>query len=263
MPRRQSRKFGFELELNSSLPRNVLFNAVQAAASSQRMRYGTIESARIWTIKTDSSCGWELTSPALLANNTNFEKVRQFIITLKENIDNQIRSNSIRRSCGLHVHFQIDDLSHEQQKNMFNLFKNFEPHLLSLQPRSRTGNGYCRSIQNITFANNHENHGEIYSHFTGLNFGRYNHRKTIEIRYGAPSLRGRRVINWIQTLLLMIEHAKIVEEPISHTATTFDDFINFIRNARTQHDWLNSRKVGLSSWAIRRRNQLIEQNNNN
>lgn len=261
--RNRARKFGAELEFSRNVSRDIMYGAVRTAARNHGMSTSHSETPSSWTLKTDCTCGWEITSPALESTRENMELLRNFIIDVKNNIPDDVRPRAINRSCGFHTHIEVGDLNNQQLRNMFRLFQIFEPALLDIQPRSRNGNGYCGSIRNHSLPElglGGLRNGPT-GHSTGVNFGRYSsRRKTIEVRYGSPSLRGRRVTNWIQVLLFIVEHSKISPnlEEQSLGNTRAQDLSNFLRLEETSVDWLNQRKNSLSRWVLRRSEQLEE-----
>lgn len=261
-----TRKFGIELEYSSS---NVDYERLMTAFTESireidpTQNVTTRETFRSWTLKGDSSCGHEITSPALATTRENLDKVKAIVDSLRSKIRG---SNIVRRTCGFHVHFDIGEFTTEQIRNLVRIFYVFEDTLLKLHPPSRTGNNFCRTFhqqnQNPAWINNfNPDEGDynqdyfVFDHFTGLNFGRFNSRGTIEIRYGASTVRGIKVVNWIKTLLMLVEISKTVQN-IPNRTSSISDLILFINNNNTGVDWLDRDKRRVSRWINNRSEEI-------
>jgi len=259
------RKFGFELEFSGSriaLTRSDLFSDLREAARQQGHTASETENSQHWTLKTDH-CGYEFTSPALQATENNFQKawdiIRKLQITCHENrqIDMPAHQNVCHPSCGLHVHLEIGDLNESQIANMINIFRTFEDSLLAIHPPSRRNNSFVRLLSSRRSTN--WDFRALRDHNLAVNFGRYSRtsarRQTIEIRYAGATIRPRKVINWIQILICMVEASKRVINFPYIPNRTFEDFKSFIRNSETE-TWLDARRPILTRWMDRRINQL-------
>jgi hypothetical protein len=251
---------GIELEIsNRHISREAIYQRLQPIVEAEGHIISSQEAGNCWTVKTDGSCGFEVTTPAIRATENNFEKLYRIIKSFRRSIAG---THIINRACGLHVHFSIREFNNNQIRNLITTFRSFEDVLLSLQPASRHANYYterikgnnglvqCLESRNFNVANI-----PITSHYCGLSFNRYSQRKTVEIRYGAGSIRERKVVNWAQTLLYLIEYAKRAENVVYIENATLDNLKSLIRETTT-NSWLDRRKVGLCCWLQRRYNEL-------
>lgn len=249
------RLIGFELEMRGSESVTIdALNNITMEHSNIRTISGE-ESANEWNIKSEH-CGREFTSPAIEATRQNMDKIYNVVEGIRSLIRGQ---HIINRQCGFHVHVDIRDLNVASLRRLVQIFAYFEPVLLSLQPSSRRNNhfvapinGFLSEAGRTSFAPTNQ----MRSHYMALNFGRYteNGRKTCEIRYGAGTIRGRKVINWIETLVIMIERSKH-GWTVPTAAPTLQSFKEFIMETDTGC-WLNSRKHNLCCWLTRRDEQI-------
>ena len=266
------RLVGAELEFGRSGPENLeqMRIIVHDIAQRQGMQCVSNEVADHWTMKTDH-CGYELTTPAFVANNENFMKVRQIVEDLRREVLYRRQVANAPRETGFHVHVDIRDLNSDQLKNLINLFRTFEPALQDIQHPRRRENNWCRTLSSYFEGREGATHRErietlstsninlLRDHYAAMNFGRYseqrNGRKTIEIRYGAASVRGRKVINWMQVLTFLVEASKVVENYQYNTCGSLEDFCEFMMNIETG-TWLDRRRRNLVTWMKRRHQQL-------
>jgi len=283
------RLIGLELEFDNSrinISRSDLKRKLNVIARRENQRVISNEQSDAWTLKNDH-CGFEFTSPAIPSSLSNFIKIKNIVNGLKD-ICREYRSEGIPEHqtvcspmCGMHVHIKINDLNLKQIRNLVNIFLTYENALLSIQAPSRSNNGFVYLLQdNNDIIENQRTKHEIISalrnHYSAVSFTRYNSRKTIEIRYGSATVVGRKVINWIQLLVLLVEIAKYTgnqDHIIQYSQNqTFDNLKQFIMENETG-TWLDGRKENLITWMDRRIEQIAEftaatelrrqQNNNN
>jgi hypothetical protein len=256
---RVNRKFGIEIEIsNRHISREDIQEKLEPFVVAEGHTLSHQEAGNYWTLKTDGSCGYEVTTPALASSARNFEAVHRIIHGFRRSIAGQ---HVIDRRCGLHVHFSIMDFEAHQIKNLINTFRSYEDVLISLQPPSRHQNSYTERIKtneslvrSMSVPNFSMRNMPLINHYSGLNFNRYSQRKTIEIRYGAGSIRENKIVNWVQTLLFLVEHAKRVDNA-SFQDKTLIDLKNLIESSET-HSWLDQRKGAIHTWLQRRYDEL-------
>jgi len=265
------RSFGFELEFSSSrvlLGMGELQARLRQVVSEQGQSITGNETSRSWTLKTDH-CGYEFTSPAMSASRRSFDKVWHVVNGLRR-ICNENRPDNLPRhqnvchpSCGFHVHIGIGDLNGSQMRNLVNIFRTYEDAILALHAPSRRGNGFVRLLQDRNGRWECLNPGDprnripsaLGDHYNALNFGRYSQRQTIEIRYGSATLVGRKVVNWIQLLVLLVEIAKSCDNVSYQSNQGVDELKQFITTHETG-TWLDRRRRILAQWIDRRVGQL-------
>lgn len=263
------RNFGFELEFSSSritIGMHDLNSRLHAFTSLHGHSTTSSERAGNWTLKTDH-CGYEFTSPALAATAENFEKARKVVNKLRsichthrqDNIP--AHQNVCTPHCGFHVHLEVGDLEGPKLRNLVNIFRTFEHALLSLQAPSRRNNNFVLLLQDhgdYDFMNRNPRNSiprEMDEHYLALNFGRYDDRETIEIRYASSTVDSCKVVNWIQLLVCLVELAKQMENVPYQTGQGVDDLKHFITSHET-NTWLDSRRESLAQWIDLRVEQL-------
>jgi len=258
------RKMGAELEFEMWEDRSCQYmsDLINEIAQRQDMTCQTREAPDHWTMKTDH-CGWELTTPAFEATWSNFRKVRQIIEDMRREICYRHNVSRNPNNTGLHVHIDITDLAAEHLRNMVNIFRTFEPALRELQHRSRIDSRwvtpltdrsdiyYDQYLPNLSPTNINM----LTDHNYGMNLSRYECRGTVEIRYGGTSVRGRKVINWMQVLCFLIEASKKVENYQRNECGSLEDLYEFMRSVETG-TWLDRRVDNLIIWMERRHRQL-------
>lgn len=124
-----------------------------------------------WHFKPDSSCGFELASPALTWD-------------LWEEVENAVRllhrcGARVTHTCGLHVHHELSDFSVVQLRRLVVLWATFEDVIFGLVDAQRANNRYClplkTSLNYQTWDSLVEPLGDVMQ-FQGLvqhEFGRY------------------------------------------------------------------------------------------
>ena len=267
------RRFGFELEFDSrrverDTLRESFVSSLQENHPEQSIRNN--ENMRTWTVKSDGSCGWEVTSPALYASPTTFRTLRNIINGARRQIAGR---RVIRRNCGFHVHVDISDLSNLQIQNLMRIFHSFERCFLKLHPESRDDNSYCRKIHNRGSDRRgahravYENfdpdeydysgsYGYLFDHSSGISFSHFSNRGTIEIRYAAGTIRATKIINWIKIILYCIEIAKSTENFTVLNTESIDDLCDFIEGNETRIRWMENHKPRVVQWIHHRIRQL-------
>ena len=96
---------------------------------------------RTWDVKTDSSCGWELATPALQLD----ERGRH---TQLERVCDALRSSGMKVStnCGLHQHHEVPGYDWQALQRLVALWCRYEPFLYEIMPSSRRENSYCAPL---------------------------------------------------------------------------------------------------------------------
>lgn len=173
--------------------------------------------ASVTSTGTGLSNGLELVSPPLKMHEmeAQLEKVMEVLNGLGAKVD---------RSCGIHVHHEIDDLNVNHIKNIYKLYKKHENHINLLMPASRRQSaeqrGYCRAISNTEMAKIElaETIEQIRyaqeTRYRVINFQAYVKYGTIEFRQHSGSTDFRKLMNWIritQSLVASAKQAKTVK----------------------------------------------------
>jgi len=141
-------RFGAELELSDRhlWNRDSLYSAVKTVAKKMDFKQSVVqdhENKMQWNVKGDSSCGHELTTPALSTQQA--EKFGRFVGELTSHIHEHEKIGKrslISSECGFHVHHDMQGWTCKQKDNLVRVFWQFEPALYSLVSRGRRNSDY-------------------------------------------------------------------------------------------------------------------------
>lgn len=147
------RTVGVEMEITTSKREGGSISAPEIAHALRGMSLpvgssvGTYyhSDGRTWDVKSDSSCGYEIASPAILLDesmhNADLKKVCDYLIGPAD--------ARVTQSCGLHVHVDCGDFSWKELRGLMALWARYEPFFWDMQPASRKSNHYCRPYGRI------------------------------------------------------------------------------------------------------------------
>ncbi len=121
----------------------------------------------------------------------------------------------VNESCGLHVHLDMRNRSHETA--YFNFVKAL-PLLNKLIPKTRINNRYCRTNTDETYEQFMRNDNQDYRRRQAVNGEAYSKYKTIEIRMHSGSLNSTKIINWCLLLANIAAVPTKISSPISTVA---------------------------------------------
>lgn len=122
-------------------------SAVTGAQRVNEMGYGHSD-GRSWDVKTDSSCGYEVASPAIRLDADGHHAA------LKAVCDALTAKSRVSRQCGMHVHVDVSDLTTDEFQRFLALYLRYEPFLFSLVAESRRNNHYCRPVRAVEWTRN-------------------------------------------------------------------------------------------------------------
>ena len=180
-----------------------------------------------------SITGKEYVSP-ILQGDEGLQKIREFCynaVKAKAEVDN---------ACGYHVHIGSGHLNFQQIKNVWWLYKYFEPVFYAMLPKSRSkqaGSGSCwcapindmftfkqiencennRDLMRLYYNFRHNDEERMQDHAKGnryanqryrsINLHSHWYRGTIEFRGHSGTLDSRKTINWLKLHLLVVDLA--------------------------------------------------------
>lgn len=200
------RKFGVELEfLGGYAPVIREMEArgltVSYEGYTHRVRRGA------WKIVTDASvAGYELVSPPLsgAAGIAQVQKACEALVAAGARVD---------RSCGLHVHHEVSDLTIESFRRLFRLWSNAQGATDELVAASRRGSRWAHPLREdevarIEALRELPHNGNVYiDRYRSLNiqaFGRYG---TVEVRQHQGTINAKKVIAWIKYFQAIVRMA--------------------------------------------------------
>lgn len=194
----------------------------------REMAYGHSD-GRTWDAKTDSSCGYEVASPAIRldAEGHNAE--------LAAVCDVLGRTAKVTNACGLHVHVDVSDLSFVQFKRLLVLWARYEPFFFSLVPASRRGNHYCPAFRSHSWTENNQHSWNaeafaramqatdqraLQARLSGLmnrgalNLNNYWMSGRVEFRLHSGTVDYTKIRTWAMWLLALVAKAKDETSPV-------------------------------------------------
>lgn len=120
---------------------------------------------------------------------------------------------TVNRSCGLHIH--VDMRNREYERTYLNLV-HMQPLLYSIQPESRRRSGFCDAsyTTDVDFSGDRD----------GINALAMQRHKTIEIRIHSGTINYKKIVNWINLLLLIVQTRKTITEPQFNFNTIVKEF---------------------------------------
>lgn len=210
---RNDKKIGVEIEFFGP-SKDMVINELRRAGLSvyDYVSYNHTTMPK-WKIVTDASVngnGLELVSPPL----TSAEMSVQLKTALE--VLNRLDAK-VDKSCGVHVHHEIDDLSVEHVKNLYHIYYKHTEYIDGLMPASRrsTGNNtYCKALdasdmEKVDRATSIDGiYYQIGTRYRALNAAAYVKYGTIEFRQHAGSTDFDKIMNWIMITQAMVGAAK-------------------------------------------------------
>lgn len=139
-------------------------------------------------------------------------------------------SARVNRSCGLHVHIGLQNVTEQQYVNIFKNYAKLERIIDSFMAESRRGsnNFYCKSICNANFGEcatktdiDRELRSDRYYKVNPIAYRRHN---TIEFRQHQGTTDYNKISNWIAFLTALVDFSKnnaLTAEPQSIEDLTF------------------------------------------
>lgn len=199
-----------------------------------------------WKIVSDSSIqgsnAFEVVSPVLVGLD-GLDQVKKVCQALKN------CNAYINKSCGLHIHFDAQNMDLAHWKNVYKNYAGFENEIDELMPQSRRANNnqFCKSLKNIVNLqqkiNNSSSLQAIAKVFSGSRYFKINpisyaRHNTIEFRQHSGTIEFEKVENWILFLHNLVDYSK------NNVATNFtfeglkafnqDEIINFYHNRKSE-----------------------------
>lgn len=234
------RRFGIELEVISPISHVALGQKLTDA--------GLVG----WRVKYDGSLsggGAEIVSPVLQGDDGR-EQVRKVCRVLRQ------ANCTVNRSCGLHVHHEIRDMTIGQVKGLARLWSDNQDVIDGLVAPSRRGgtNTYCGRLSSHDLASlaRCDRLERVSQHVTTryrtLNLASYGRYGTVEIRQHQGTMDAEKVLTWLAFGQAMIEAAR------SQTAFRSSRASDLVSNLTTLDDtagtYLLGRAVRFAAVAI-------------
>jgi hypothetical protein len=234
------RRFGLEMEVNSRSPLRTfdlehLAEAVQRGLDSvpnnreqvvNRRGYGHSDGSR-WEVKTDSSCGYEVVTPAfMLTEQGQYPQLKEVTRELRH------LGPTVDSRCGLHVHVECSDFDWRDMQRLLRLWVRYEPFFYELVPLRRSSNSYCiplrggrngwgngladsqvREALTATREQSFATHSRYLLRTLGLNtLGWWRHRR-VEFRLHSGTLNYDKLRAWTMLMAAVVGRVKATDMP--------------------------------------------------
>lgn len=176
---------------------------------------------RSWDVKTDSSCGFEVASPAFtLDAEGDSEELKagcNALAGLRLRID---------RTCGLHVWVNCSDFTWEDMQRLLALYARYEPVLFEMVPSSRRANTFCVPMRKSTWTAPDGGHiaavrsalaatteagmrNHSFQKYSALNVSRWWANGMVEFRLHSGTVDYVKIRNWVKLLTALVNRVKM------------------------------------------------------
>lgn len=216
------------------------YSALIAALKKQR-----ILRMSKWCVHDDGSLGTngdnfttvELSSP-ILYGEEGIAEMRAMMDALRK------LGGKVNKTCGMHIHVGVEDLSLAERKRITTAFVRYEPFFDALVPLSRRNHSACQS--NRAFAKGGTlpakldtlrkpvaSQRELEARFPAfeakylkLNVSSASHRGTFEFRQHSGTLNSNKAENWVRLVLGFVESFR---KPVFVAKSKREDFNAFLK----------------------------------
>ena len=219
-----ARTFGIELEVVGKRGRQVgLWGRITTALTAAGISHATAGYSGAdytrWQVKPDSSVscngtpGAEVVSPVLPATEAGFAEAARVCRVVEAS------GATANKTCGMHVHVDVRDLTVEQLKNVLRAYGTFQAEIDSVLPASRRGsrwaaplwNNYTRSsmltrietaatVRDLAYA--------IGTRYSVCNLQKFTRTGTLEFRQHSGTAEARKADAWARWCVAFVETFK-------------------------------------------------------
>lgn len=229
-----ARTFGIELEVVGSRGQQVglwgrVVQGLQAAGMNPAQASYTGADYTRWQVKTDGSVscngypGCEVVSPVLPADETGFAQVRTVCNAL------EAAGATANKTCGMHVHVDVRDLSVEQLKNVLRAYGHFQAEIDSVLPASRRNSRWAQPLWNnwtrTRMLERIENAATVNdlayaigTRYSVMNLQKYVRTGTLEFRQHSGTAEAKKALAWARWCVAFVETYKDVNVLLQPTA---------------------------------------------
>jgi hypothetical protein len=220
-----NRTFGIEAEFFGIRPQ-VAIDALAAVGIACSYEGYTHRVMNTWKIVTDGSVnstgtgtgGLELVSP-ILQGEAGLAQAALAVSTLLA------AGGRVDRSCGLHVHIGMNNLTGAEIMKVLDLYAANQSHINTIIARSRQSNSYCPPL-NLGHGSRYNSYDTVrqartvsdirsatsnFHRYSVVNLTAYAKYGTIEFRQHQGTLNGEKVASWVKFLLALIEKATTMD----------------------------------------------------
>jgi len=254
-----NRTFGIEAEFFGIRPQ-VAIDALAAVGIRASFEGYSHIVMTDWKIVTDGSVnssgtgttGLELVSP-ILRGEAGLAQAALAVSTLLQ------AGGRVDRSCGLHVHIGMNNLTGADIMKVLDLYSANQSHINTIIARSRQSNHFCQplnlgngvrqnsyqSIRQAVTSSQIKDAARQFGRYSVVNISAYAKYGTIEFRQHQGTLNGEKVASWVKFLLSLIETAVAMPDALQDFGS-LNDLMNATNLADETKSFLNRRATRLS-----------------
>ena len=204
-----NRTFGVEIEA-TGITRETAVRVIRAVGIEAQIEGYNHRTREHWKVTTDASVepGWEVVSP-ILRGEEGLDDLRKVVSALSA------AGARVNRSCGLHVHVGINDLTPNEIAGIVIRYSRFETEIDAFMPQSRRGtsNTYCNTVNrfavDLSSAGPFTRVNDVLRHqpgrFLKVNLEAYSRQQTIEFRQHSGTCNASKIENWVRFLLHFVQ----------------------------------------------------------
>lgn len=225
------RTFGAELEvlgmgrntgaMTPTLLRRGLRQHHVSPINPQRAGYYH-STGQTWDVKTDSSCGFEVATPALMLDTEGGNDM------LRAGMAGLVSAGAmLNQRCSTHVHVDAHDLDWRGVQMLIALWRRYEPFFFACHPAHRRANGYCPSLRGADWSGTLEEKQWVramlaatnpdafranltYAGRSALNVSGWWRHGRVEIRMGSATLNYDNLRYWTTICLSLVNRVRAV-----------------------------------------------------
>ncbi len=223
-----TRRFGVEIEAYN-VTRSALVSALREAGIDVVAEGYNHTTRNHWKVVSDGSLSgtdtFEIVSP-VLQGQAGLDQLQTVCRVLKQ------KNAYINKSCGLHIHFDAEQIGLAQTKNLLINYNRYEAIIDSFMPNSRRGsnNYYCkglaRAIATVEAGTSIEQiANRINDRYFKVNLQAYLRHKTIEFRQHSGTIEFEKIATWVLFLHNLTEFSRT--KRVDATAATFESLRAF------------------------------------
>lgn len=209
-----NRTFGVEIEVYGATRESIIAKASELGLTIVSEEYNH-STRNHWKIVNDGSIsgdnGCEIVSP-VLSGSEGLEQLKKVCRALNR------AGAKVNGSCGLHIHFGVNDFTLDNFKNLVLSYLANENQIDAFMPNSRrrSNNRYCQSLGEVINVRSDVRNAESISQvirvfgdrYFKLNVQSFNRHGTVEFRQHSGSTQFSKIKNWILICARMVEFAK-------------------------------------------------------
>lgn len=198
------RKIGVEIEFSCQRnPLAAIGTVLTGRGESVRVdsSYHASDGSK-WDLKTDSSCGYEIATPAIskYSDLVNAARVTELITS---------NGGTVNERCGLHVHVDMGDITPEKFQLIMRFMARYENAFFLMAGPSRQSNHFCKKLAHQVStvktdpARFRSAWGDKYFWLNGTHLRGIG---TLEFRLMESTLDSAAIVGWVMFLVHTVEY---------------------------------------------------------